>query len=157
MSRPTGQLEKSLAALTIGVHQARERRRSALTDTELGEWENQVHVPITGQAGNQLGYTDAPVQFSVVYTYAPTQRPVDFGGPQPHFTHGIEFTSPTPTAVLIFPHIIAWKLSESNWCIGATVRFGVIAPLATELVPFAAMAHLSFEGWGAIPEGEEFG
>jgi hypothetical protein len=148
--RPRGQLERSLAALTIGVQNGVSERRKALSDTFTGEYEQQVHVPLSGQASATWGFTDQPVNWELAFLYAPLQRRVPFG--TPHFTYGIEITGGQGDLVLIHAHVIGWTITEQRWYVGATVRFAACAPNATDTIPYSAIAHLSFEGFAAVAE-----
>lgn len=151
---PRGQLERSLAALTIGVHQGARQRRRDLYDTRIGEYEQQVHVPLSGEATADWGYADQAVAWEMPFLYAPLQRRVPF--PTPHFTYGIEMTSGQSALVLIAAHVIDWTVTDQQWYVGATVRFAACAPLATDPQPYAAIAHLSFEGYATSAEIDEF-
>jgi hypothetical protein len=154
VSLPRGGLARSLAALSIAPEVERADRASALSDTATGEYEQQVHVPLSGVAAPTPAFIDAPVAWELPFLYAPLQRRVPF--PTPHFTCGIEHTAGTGQLVLIHAHVIAWTVTESQWYVGATVRFDVSAPLAIANSPYAAIAHLSFSGFGTLAEAEEF-
>lgn len=154
MGRPGGQLERSLAALTIGIHQGVVARGRALADTRTGEYEQQVHVPLSGIANNGWGFVDMPVQWELPFLYAPLQRRVPF--PTPHFTYGIEMTAGQGELVVIHAHVTAWTITESQWYVGANVRFAASAPNAIAPSPYLAIGHLSFEGYATLSEGDEF-
>lgn len=156
MARPMGQLERSLAALTIGVHQGTQQRRKALADTYAGDYEQQVHVPLSGTAALAWSFSDHDVQWEMPFLYAPVQHRVTF--PTPHFNPGIELTGPRGDLVVIHAHVLGWTVTESQWFVGATIRFAVSAPavLSTATVPFSAVAHLSFRGYAAMAETDEF-
>lgn len=151
-NRPQGQLEKSLAALTIGVHQSAQERHRALIDAHAGEYEQQVHVPLAGQAGLGWNFTDKVVNWELPFVYAPTQRRVPFA--TPHFTHGIEFIEAPNDLVLITAHVVKWSISEEGWYTGATVRFACNGPNSP--IKYSAIAHLSFQGYASPAEGDEF-
>src|ERR1700752_4240028 len=91
MGPPAGQLERSLAALTIGVHAGARQRVKALSDTVTGEYEQQVHQKLSGVASSAWAFSDQVVQWELPFLYAPLQRRVPF--PTPHFTYGIEITA----------------------------------------------------------------
>ena len=155
MARPIGQLDRALTALTIGVHQDAMHRRRALRDGYTGEFEQQFQVQLSGQAGNTWGFVDQGYGFEFPFLYAPVQRQIDF--PTPHFRSGIELTNPSSSLVLLHAHCIGWTRSPENWVIGATVRFMVCAPMATNVtVPYNAVAHLVFQGYASLPEGSQY-
>lgn len=153
--RARGQLDRSLAALTIGMHMSARDRHRALMDTKTGEYEQQVHVPLSGVAAAGWGFTDRSINWELPFLYAPLQRRAPWD--KPHFTHGIEFVRPPSDLVVITAHVVRWTVSEEGWVCGATARFGVSAPNATAAgVGYSAIAHLSFQGFASSVEGEEF-
>lgn len=179
MSRPAGALERSLASLTIAIHQDREERRSALADAYTGEHFQQLHVDLSGLATATWGFSDEDVSFELPFLYAPAQRMVPFE--VPHYTFGVEHKVTPSDLVLIDAHVLSWHVTEERWIVGAKVRFAVCAPnfssappLAsvtwepervgarvgavdlTQGVPFNATAHLTFQGYATYAEGEEF-
>jgi hypothetical protein len=122
-----GNLARSLAALTIGIEKNKQTRAAALADTYTGEWEEQVHVELSGNAEPAWTYVDKQVSFQLVYLWAPAQRWVPFS--QPHFGVGFEQTAgATNVLLLLHAYVIAWTITEELWCVGATVRFAVCAP-----------------------------
>lgn len=149
--RRRGVLERSLENLTIGVLESVRQREHNLKDTQTGEWEQQVHVPIAGHAIATWGYVDSPVQFEMPMVGSPSQRMSSFD--RPHFTYGVELTN-SQSLVVFNVHVVKWTVNEFGWVVGATVRFAVSAPLAS--TPYAAIAHLSFQGYGGLAEGSEF-
>ena len=154
MARPAGQLERSLAALTIGVHQGAAQRVKALSDTVTGPYKQVVHVQLTGSATATWGFLDRDVQWELPFLYAPLQWRVPFR--TPHFEPGIEMTAGQGELMVIHAHVIGWTVTESQWYVGATIRFAVAAPNAATPTPFAAIAHLGFIGWGTMAETDEF-
>jgi|GraSoiStandDraft_43_1057313.scaffolds.fasta_scaffold707472_1 hypothetical protein len=156
MSRPTaGQLERSLASLTIGLVQGQQFRQRVLSDTYQGEWDQQVQLEFSGGAGNQWGFVDTDIMFEYPFLYAPTQRLVPFD--RPHFNKGFELLTPSTTLVHLDAQVISWNINESNWTVGAKIRLYAVAP-AADVTPelFRAIAHLTFQGYATYAEGDEF-
>jgi hypothetical protein len=156
MSRPKpGQLERSLSALTIGFAQGQKLRADILTDTHSGEWHQQVQLQFSGSAGNQWGYVDHNIYFEYPFLYAPSQRLVPFD--RPHFSKGFENLTPGTSLVHLDAQVIEWTTNDSNWIIGATIRLYAVAP-ANDVTaePFSAIAHLTFQGYAAYAEGDEY-
>jgi hypothetical protein len=147
-------LARSLANMTIGVAQSIKGRHASLRDTYTGEWHQQVHVSFAGVATSVWGYIDAPVVFDIPLMDAQSQRLVPFL--TPHFTYGIEFTQTGGDLTVVHAQVVAWTVNEFGWTCGATVRFAVQAPLTEATVNYAAIAHLNFQGYGCIPEQDEF-
>ena len=154
MARPVGQLERSLASLTIGMAQGIAERKRVLKDTVTGEYIQQVRVPINGVATDAVTYADKPVQWEMPFLYAPLQRRVPFE--TPHFTPGIEIISGQNAFIDIRAQVIQWTITEEEWYVGATVRFAANCPGATDLFTFSAIGHLSFQGYATMAETDEF-
>lgn len=152
MSRPAGQLERSLAALTISVAHGSRQRQKALDDSRTSEYEQQIRIPLSGQAGVEWVSTEKQFTWEQPFLYAPLQRKVPFSTPQ--FTSGIEFSSKNGL-VVVHAHLVAWTITEENWVIGATIEFAAGAPNAAPdtVVSWSAIAHLSFEGYSTYAEG----
>jgi len=152
MTRPAGQLDRALAAITLEVFQDNKRRNHILSDGYTGEFEQQFQVAVSGTAGNVWGFVDQAFAFEYPFLWAPLQRRSDFK--TPHFRCGIELTNPQPTLVLLHAHVIGWVQSPEMWVIGANVRFAVCAPtVTTTAVAYAAIAHLAFQGYASLPQG----
>lgn len=176
MGRPIGQLEKSLASLTIAIKRGADERHAALADGYTGEHVQQIHVDLSGVAASDWGFADKDVNFLMPFVYAPAQRQVPFE--VPHFTYGIEFKVPPAGIVAITAHVLSWRQTPEGWITGAKVRFIAMAPGSQPVantvtkpregapiragatsgggVSFTATAHLSFEGYATYAEGEEF-
>lgn len=154
MPRPQGQLERSLAALTIGVHQAARTRRRALLDTETGPTRQLVQVPLSGQASSGWGYTSEQVKWEQPFLYAPGQWLVPFA--TPHFEPGFHVIGSGGQLLLLQAHVIGWKVLDEGWTVGATIQFASCAPNASAAVAFSAVAHLTFTGYATPAEGGEF-
>lgn len=156
MSRPApGQLERSLAALTIGVVQGQQHRERVLRDTHTGEWDQQVQLEFSGSAGNQWGYADTEIMFEYPFLYAPAQRLVPFD--RPHFNKGFEMLTPSTNLVHLDAQIISWNTNDTGWIVGCKVRLYAVAPANdVSAESFNAIAHLTFQGYAAYAEGEEY-
>lgn len=157
MARPVGSMERSLAAVTIGMARDQKSRRLALADTHQGEWEQQIHLPISGQATNVVAHVDCDVSWELPFLYAPQQRQVPFE--VPHFTKGFEQTVQTAALIRYDAYVTQWAKNDQGWITGAVVRIIVDAPNVPAVgpaIPYQATAHLSFEGYATMPEGDEF-
>jgi hypothetical protein len=157
MARPRGQLHRSLKALSIGMQQGVGERQRALADTATGEYDQLVHVPLSGSAAPPWGFTtpDTQVRWETPFLYAPLQHRVPF--PTPHFHHpGFEMLSGAGELILFHAQVVGWTVTEERWYVGATLRFSVSAPNATANVPYSAIAHCTFTGWATMAEADEF-
>jgi hypothetical protein len=150
----TGQLERALTRLTVGLVQAQELKAQLGADQYTGEADAQIQLQFSGKAGNAYASTDKKVPFQYPFLHAPQQREVPFD--QPHFVGAtFELLNATASLVVLGVQLIGWGLNKSNWTIGAELRLYAFAPLvdASTLVPFSALAHLTFEGYLAHVEG----
>lgn len=155
MRAQPGQLDRALSRLTIGLVQGQQFRERVLYDTHSGEWDQQVQINFSGSAGNEWGFVDTSIMFEYPFLYAPAQRLVPFE--RPHFSKGIELLTPSPDLVHLDAQIHSWNINESGWIIGCQVRLLAVAPAAsTDAVLFSAVAHLTFQGYAAYAEGDEY-
>lgn len=153
--RSAGSLERALADITIGVAQSRERRGKKLDYTAGHEMEQQIRMPIAGEAGNGWGHTDHGVGFKFPFVWLPAQRGAPFR--TPHFSYGIEHQGGTVQLVLIHASVLRWNINSSSRVLGARIRYAASAPMleGESAVPFTAIAHLTFQGWAAPSEEGE--
>lgn len=157
MGRPTGQLERSLEAISLDLHDRARLRHRGISDIRTGEYEQQVQVEVTGAATPTWVYADQAVGWEIPFLDAPGQRRSEVT--RPHFTPGFELISSGGTLILLTAHVLGWITTDEGWWIGAQVQFAAQAPLiapAANPVPYSAMAHLTFRGYGAPAEGDEF-
>jgi hypothetical protein len=155
MGRPTGQLERSLAAVTIGAMTDWRAREQSLEDTAKGEYLQQVQVQLAGVAAAAWGFATVDINWEIPFLYAPAQRRVPFK--VPHFHSGFELgTGTSDVGYLFSAHVVKWLQSKEQWYVGATVQLGACAPNSIKDEPYAAVAHLSFSGWGTPAQGDEF-
>lgn len=152
MAKPVGQLERSLAALTIGVQRSMGRRAQAGLSERAGEVTQQVQLPLSGSAALAPAFVDLAVTWRLPFTFAPQQRLSNFQVPQ--FSYGIEFVEAPDGIVTLHASVLGWNKDARNWIVGAVVRVVVQAPGSgeTNTVDYSAVAHLSFQGYAAQPE-----
>jgi hypothetical protein len=156
MPRAGGGLERAIADMTIGVQRHRDARRKQLSYTAGTEMEQQIRVPLAGEAENGWGYFDKGVGFKFPFIWLPGQRGAPFKTPQ--FSYGIEHLSGTNQLVLIHASIIKWNIDSSSRVTGAKVRYAASAPMLGEgehSTNFSAVAHLTFQGWACSTEEGE--
>lgn len=144
-----GQLDRSIDALTAGLLGGQAARKRQLAYSAAREVEQQVRVPLSGEAGSGWGTTDKTVGFVLPFVYAPDQRGVPFE--TPHFSYGVEMGVGTIVPIVIHAHVLHWIQNDSSWITGARMRFMAQAA-GEEVIKFSAMAHLTFQGWAAESE-----
>lgn len=146
MPRPLGQLDRALDALTTGLLGGKIKRDRQLSYSAMREVEQQVRVPLSGEAGSGWGSIDKTVGFLFPFIYAPDQRGVPWK--TPHFSYGVEMGVGTNVPIVVHAHVLHWIENNSSWITGARVRFMAQAAIE-EVVKFSALAHLTFQGWAA--------
>lgn len=156
MPRPTPRiLDRSLDFLAGDVHIASEARSRALGLVAAQEIEQQIRVPLSGEAGSGWGFADRWVGFEWPFIYAPASRgPNPFS--KPHFNYGIEHLSGQSVLVIIHASVIRWKTTSNGLTVGAQIRYAASAPtFEGTAVTYSAVAHLTFQGWAAETEEGE--
>jgi hypothetical protein len=152
--RPGGQLDRALAALTIGPILSEKHRRQALRDTHTSAKHQLIQLPVTGQAGTGWGFSRQKVKWEQPFLYAPGQWLVPFQ--TPHFHANFDVLGSGGQSLLLDAKVVGWKVLEEGWTVGATIEIGACAPNATAAVSFSAVAHLTFTGYAAAAEAGEF-
>lgn len=149
MPTPQGASTRALLEITIGATKSMQARQARDAQMGLNELELQFQVKISGTATSGLAWGEVmEIPFDFPLHYAPGQRDSELV--RPHFWYGVEITTATP--VLATAVVTEWLTDEDNGAtIGANVQMGVIGA-----GDYAAVMHLTFQGFGALAEGEAF-
>lgn len=154
MPRATGQLDRVLSGLTVGLLTDQRDRHIQLAHSAGEEVEQQVRVLVQGEVGGGWNHTDRDVYWTLPFIWAPAQREVPYR--TPHFSYGVEMRSGTEQLVIVDAHVLSWLTNNSSLVEGARIRFAASAPNTTAAFKFSAVAHLTFQGYAAeTEEGEE--
>lgn len=150
-----GQLERGLARMTIGVEQAKETRHRQRVDGGAHEMEQQIRVPVSGNAGNGYAFVQVEVGFLHPFLWMPMQRTAPFS--TPHFSYGVDYEN--NEELIVHAGVLRWNIDESSHVEGATVQIAVAAPnfegAESEMPAYKIIVHLTFQGYGAeFQEGE---
>lgn len=148
------QLERSLAAVTIGMVRQRTAHERNRRDNALQEIEQQFQTPFSGEAGTALSDDDQRFSFTFdsPFVYAPGNRDSDLDVPQ--FSFGAQVRG----AVQLTGHVTEWIRDPGRGVVtGASVRLVAHAPGVTTPVPFSGVAHFTFQGYAAVDENESEG
>ena len=152
MTVQTHQLKRSMRALTLGtVRSFEEANRDS--PHKLQELDQQFQLPIQGEAGTIVSWSEIAVNFKAYVVDAREQRDVPYV--RPLFTYGAVIESTTP--VCISACIVKWNGTEEDGFIGATVAVGVYSPGTEEAITFRGYLHLCFSGYGALFDDSEEG
>jgi hypothetical protein len=156
MPRPQGALNRSLAALTIGVVKGMQAREQTLSRTTLSDMAQHAQIDIEGLVGQHPYSYMVPVSFPVPYVYAPVQHDSDLENP--HFNFGIELGQAPSSALsaaaptdhpIILCQLAGWITNGDGFTTGANIVVTSWIPGASKKRKFSATAHLSFWGYGA--------
>lgn len=154
MPRGVGQVERVLEGLTVGLLTDKAARDRQLGHSAGREVEQQVRCGVQGELGNGWSHVDRDIYWTLPFVWAPAQRDAPYK--TPHFSYGIEMRTGTTELVIVQAHILKWIVNDSSLVEGATIRFAASAPNSTSAHTFAAVAHLTFQGYAAeTEEGEE--
>lgn len=151
MPRPRGQVDRTLDSLGAGLLLGKHKRDHQLGYSRLREVEQQVRVPLEGEASNEWGYADKEVNWELPFVGAPAQRDAPFT--TPHFSYGVELGAGSGSLIVIHASIVKWNTNIQGYIIGAVTRFMASAP-GGEGVAYTAVMHLSFQGYAAEFEAD---
>jgi hypothetical protein len=151
----THRIQRSLEALTIGVHKSAAARENLLRGASAHEVFQQFKIALAGYAGVRLATDTVSVTFDEPFWPATDRRDSDFL--EPHFTYGFEMQSADP--VILTASIKAWHRARQGVVTGADVWIASHAPGVTQRVKFRGQLHLSFQGYGQpyIEDDDEVG
>lgn len=144
MPRPTKHsVHRSLAALSIGVVKAQQRRENELGPIRLAERDVMIQVKIAGQAFAVMSdWATIDLDFPYVFTNDRNVR--DAQTDRPHFTYGAENVTGPP--VMIAATVTRWKETPEGEVTGAVVRVATQSSV-DDGSHFTAKAHLTFTGY----------
>lgn len=138
-----GAVERLVAGLTIGVHQAVRRKDKADRENGLREMDLQFQITFSGTASGVPAFEDITLNFDYGFFYAPSQRESNLE--YPHFTYG----SHTTPAVGVHATVKEWLKDETNGSIiGAVLSIGAVG----EETDFKGVVHATFQGLGMLLE-----
>lgn len=142
-------LQRSLTKLTIGVAQDFDKRRRRSAELGLRELEEQIQIPISGQAVQGITWAKARVGFANTFFEAPSQRDSNFI--RPHFTYGVSIdpeddkAAPVPVIVSC---MFEFTIDDKGATVGGWLHIGVHSP-TPEIRRFQGVLNLRFQGFGA--------
>lgn len=145
MSLQTHDLHRSIAAMGFGLQneiaaKARETERS-----KLAESVQQFQIEVAGEAGGLVAWSDAEIRFAEILHYAPFQRDSN-RLTEPHVYFGSVLESGPP--VVISAVVTEWVQNTARNFTGAKLKVGVHIPGGTTTVAFAAVLHVTVQGFG---------
>lgn len=144
--RPTHSAQRAISALTVGV--AKSRQRKLRRDAEMGLRERllQYQSTISGNAASVIAYAQVDVDFDYDFYFAPGNRESDLARPQ--FWPGLEVDN----QVLWSAQVRSWVDDENTGAtIGAVVELAI---MASELTSYEGVLHMTFQGYGALNDGD---
>lgn len=145
MGVEAGSVQRAVRGLTLGMVKAHEAAKVRAWEGGIDEYDQQFQLPFSGHADKRPVYVTLPVSFDVSMLYAPDQNASPY--PNPLFTYGFEITAGQP---FLTAYVTGWGGGATGVGVGgATVTIAAFIPDARRLQPFAGIAHLNFEGYGA--------
>lgn len=142
------QLARLGRQIATGPVKALDKARAKYGIDTLGELEQQHQVAISGTAVAELAWADVDITFDIEFVNATSQRLSNLT--LPHFTYGAVVDSATP--VLVTAVVRSWDIDSRDVISGCTVSIGVMNPAGAQA--YSGYLHLSFQGYGAPPEGD---
>jgi hypothetical protein len=144
MPRPTlGQMERSYAALTVGVIRSMDDAKAQRAFEGLAEREEEIAIEISGEAQEFAAWAEITLEFDTFFVDATGQRDSDFV--HPIFTYGAYIPSGGPVALSAC--VLKWITNKRNETTGCTLAVGVAASDTAR--KFQGELHAVFSGYGA--------
>lgn len=154
MGRPTsGSLQRSLAAMTIGVVQGQQARERERSPQRLDERDQNFQVEVTGTVESDLSeWTEIPLDFAYVFMGDENVRDSPYD--KPNFTFGVEMLTEEP--VIIAACVMEWIETDEGDVTGVVLKAASYSPSpADEGKPFRARLHLTFSGYCGPIDGPD--
>lgn len=147
-------LERSLAALTVGVAEGQARIERESAPMRGGNMQQAVQIPVKGRAWRTPIWTDKDVYFPYPFFQNVDPSVNDGSLVNPHYGGvGVELSS--DVHIMIDAQVRGWiEDDDTGAIIGAHMRLNAWAPTATKKHPYNATLHLTFTGWAA-PDDDE--
>lgn len=153
MGRPGGQLQRSLAALTIGVVRGVDDRENQLAPLRSGNIMQACQVDLKGRVSEKPIRGELDIHWRA--PFIPDAAQNSSGLETPHFAPGVELLSTVP--VIIYPQLTGWHRDTEGSFTGAKVGITAWIPGSKKKQEFSAMLHCIFVGYGAPTEDDEDG
>lgn len=150
-------LARAVRSMTLGSIDRHVRRANTSAWEGLNEIDQAFHIPVQGNAGSLLAWTDVELKFDAPLLDTPENRRTPYSDPT--FTCGVVVSAP----VIIMPNVALWHKTDEGTTTGALMRIGVYAPrnpadLTPEVgIPFKGEVHLNFQGYGAAEDDDDVG
>ncbi|MEA2492978.1 MAG: hypothetical protein QOJ29_889 [Thermoleophilaceae bacterium] len=141
-------LHRSLAALTFGVARDVENKKRQARLDALGEREQQFQIDVSGWASGDPFFGEMDVKFGIGFVTDPRgQRDSDLIFPQ--VTFGTVYDRGNRSPIVLLPSVVDWDIRDETLYVGCTLQVGVWAPRNRDPDRFAAVLHMTIQGFGA--------
>lgn len=142
-------LERSLAALTIGMVKRVRDREASLAEGKLTERQVQFQIPMSGTAYQGVAWTKRHLHFDVTFHGATGDRDVPYNAPQVYSGFVIDPSDEKAPVLPIIPTVaVQWIKDDQEATTGCILHVGVHSP-TPEPVEFEGYLHVTFQGWGS--------
>lgn len=144
MPTPSGALERSLAAITVGAVRATRAKEKMTADLATAERDVQYQIAVSGTANTGIGFSTVDIVFDVNFHYAPGQRDSDLRYPQ--MTFGAE----ADAQVALTAVVSSWDVDDGTGAVkGATV---VVGAISDDERLYNGKIHITFQGYASVQE-----
>lgn len=148
----SGALERSIRAFSMDATEKHEEAVEARGQEAMGEFEQQFQVPISGEVGALITWTEVNCTFAAPFVLTDDRdNPYDY----PQFWFGSVISSGPP--VMVTACVRDWTTSADGDVTGAKVAVGVCRPGVDEdsFKKIKGEVHLTFQGWSAPFDDED--
>lgn len=148
----SGALERSIRAFSMDQQAKHEEAVEARAQESMGEFEQQFQVPLSGEAGSLITWTEVTATFASPFVLTDDR---DSPHQYPQFWHGAVIESGPP--VMVTACVRDWITTADGDVTGAKVAVGVCRPGVDEdsFKKFKGTVHLTFQGWSAPFDDED--
>lgn len=144
-------IKRSIGAMTIGVVKSTREFEEERKRQSLRELEAQYQEQVSGTVGNVTAEATLMLTFETPFYFSPGTRDSDLDVPQ--FSSGI--TELSVSGVIIQANVSKWVRDEDTDAVtGAAIVIAAVAPGIDDPLDFAAVVHLTFQGYSAPVEDE---
>lgn len=142
MPVPTGNVERAVRGLTLGVMSAAKRAKAERELEGLAHVEENVKVDVVGRSEEFPIWTEVHIEFETVFIDASADQDTEFD--QPHFTYGAVINKNGPCGLLAC--VTSWDINDRDEVTGCILAISAVA--TDHGRKFQGELHARFQGYG---------
>ena len=142
MTVATGNVERAVRGLTLGVMSAAKRAKEQRELEGLSHIEENIKVDVVGRAEEFPIWTQVHLEFETVFIDASGQQDTEFD--RPHFTYGAVVTKNGPVGILSC--VVDWDVNDREEVTGCILAISAVA--TDHGRRFQGEVHARFQGYG---------